>query len=97
MGLTRLMDTDDFTGPVNLGNPDEFTIRELAEMVCELHGDGENIEYHDLPQDDPKWRKPDISLAKEKLGWTPRVPLHHGLKATYNYFQHQAPQNLRLS
>ena len=97
MGLTRLMDTDDFTGPVNLGNPDEFTIRELAEMVCELHGDGENIEYHDLPQDDPKRRKPDISLAKEKLGWTPRVPLHHGLKATYNYFQHQGPQNLRLS
>ena len=86
-GLIKLMGQEETIGPVNLGNPDEFTIRELAEQVCELHNGATEINYHDLPQDDPKRRKPDISLAAEKLRWTPRVPLHHGLKATYEYFK----------
>jgi UDP-glucuronate decarboxylase len=86
-GLIKLMEQEETIGPVNLGNPDEFTIRELAEQVCELHNGATEINYHDLPQDDPKRRKPDISLAAEKLRWTPRVPLHHGLKATYEYFK----------
>ena len=86
-GLIKLMEQEDIVGPVNLGNPDEFTIRELAEQVCELHDGATEINYHELPQDDPKRRKPDISLAAEKLKWKPRVPLHHGLKATYDYFK----------
>lgn len=86
-GLIKLMEQEETVGPVNLGNPDEFTIRELAEQVCELHDGATEINYHDLPQDDPKRRKPDISMAAEKLRWKPRVPLHHGLKATYEYFK----------
>jgi UDP-glucuronate decarboxylase len=86
-GLIKLMEQEETIGPVNLGNPDEFTIRELAEQVCELHDGATEINYHELPQDDPKRRKPDISLAAEKLRWKPRVPLHHGLKATYDYFK----------
>ena len=86
-GLIKLMEQEETVGPVNLGNPDEFTIRELAEQVCELHDGDTEINYHDLPQDDPKRRKPDISLAADKLRWKPRVPLHHGLKATYEYFK----------
>jgi UDP-glucuronate decarboxylase len=86
-GLIKLMEQDETIGPVNLGNPDEFTIRELAEQVCELHDGPTEINYHDLPQDDPKRRKPDISLAAKALHWKPRVPLHHGLKATYEYFK----------
>lgn len=86
-GLIKLMEQDETIGPVNLGNPDEFTIRELAEQVCEMHDGPTEINYHDLPQDDPKRRKPDISLAAKALHWKPRVPLHHGLKATYQYFK----------
>ena len=86
-GLIKLMEQEETVGPVNLGNPDEFTIRELAEQVCELHDGATEINYLELPQDDPKRRKPDISLAAEKLKWKPRVPLHHGLKATYDYFK----------
>lgn len=77
----------DFIGPVNLGNPSEFTIRELAEQVIELTGSRAPIEHKPLPQDDPVQRRPDISLATRQLGWTPKVPLHEGLKRTIAYFE----------
>jgi UDP-glucuronate decarboxylase len=84
----RLMDSaDDFTGPVNLGNPEEFTIRELAEKVIALTGSRSKIVTKPLPSDDPKQRQPDISLAKERLDWTPTVPLEDGLKKTIGYFK----------
>ena len=86
-GMIRMMDQDEFVGPVNLGNPDEFTILELATMVKELAGSGSEITYHPLPQDDPVRRKPDISLAIEKLGWTPTVKLREGLIRTIAYFR----------
>ncbi|WP_300154956.1 UDP-glucuronic acid decarboxylase family protein [Solidesulfovibrio sp.] len=83
----RLMDTpDDFTGPVNTGNPGEFTILELAKLVIEYTGSKSVIDYRPLPQDDPKQRRPDITLAKAKLGWEPKVPLTEGLKKTIAYF-----------
>ncbi|WP_428562218.1 MAG: UDP-glucuronic acid decarboxylase family protein [Solidesulfovibrio sp. DCME] len=83
----RLMDTpDDFTGPVNTGNPGEFTILELAKLVIEYTGSKSVIDYRPLPQDDPKQRRPDITLAKAKLGWEPKVPLSEGLKKTIAYF-----------
>lgn len=83
----RLMDTDDdFTGPVNTGNPGEFTILELAKLVIEYTGSKSVIEFKPLPQDDPKQRRPDITLAKAKLGWEPKVPLAEGLKKTIAYF-----------
>lgn len=96
-GLMKLMQAEDFTGPVNIGNPDEYTIRELAEAVETLHGGNVEIEYRSLPQDDPKRRRPDISLAQEKLKWTPRVPLKHGLRATYEYFRLELRRSLGLS
>jgi UDP-glucuronate decarboxylase len=87
-GLMRLMDTpDEVTGPVNLGNPHEITVRELAERVAALCGKGARIEYLPLPQDDPKRRCPDISLAKRLLGWEPKVPLEEGLRRTVAYFE----------
>jgi len=83
----KLMDSeDDFTGPVNLGNPVEFTIRELAQTVIELTDSRSVIEFRPLPADDPKQRCPDISLAKEKLGWVPAIALREGLKPTIAYF-----------
>jgi UDP-glucuronate decarboxylase len=83
----RLMDTpDDFTGPVNTGNPGEFTILELAKLVIEYTGSKSIIDYRPLPQDDPKQRRPDITLAKAKLGWEPKVALPEGLKKTIEYF-----------
>ncbi|OQX28054.1 MAG: NAD-dependent dehydratase [Desulfobacteraceae bacterium IS3] len=78
---------DDFTGPVNLGNPGEFTILELAEKVIRLTGSRSEIVFRPLPSDDPKQRRPDIRLAKEKLGWEPRIPLEDGLRHTIAYFQ----------
>jgi UDP-glucuronate decarboxylase len=82
-----LMDTpDDFNGPVNTGNPREFTIKELAEKVIELTGSGSKLEYKPLPSDDPAQRQPDISLAKEKLGWEPGIQMEEGLKKTIPYF-----------
>jgi UDP-glucuronate decarboxylase len=84
----RLMDTeDDFAGPVNTGNPREFTIKELAEMVVRLTGSSSELIYKPLPQDDPIQRKPDITLAREKLGWTPEVKLEDGLLKTIAYFK----------
>ena len=86
-GFIRLMRTPkDLTGPVNLGNPTEFTMKELAELVIEMIGSSSTLTYLDLPQDDPKQRQPDISLAKEKLGWEPTVPLREGLRQTIGYF-----------
>ena len=86
-GLIRLMETpNEVTGPVNLGNPVEFTIRQLAELVIELTGASSKIVARPLPQDDPKQRCPDISLAKSLLAWQPTVQLREGLKKTIDYF-----------
>ena len=86
-GMVRLMNTgDDVTGPVNVGNPGEFTIRELAEKVIELTGSKSKLVFKPLPQDDPKQRKPDITLAKKLLNWEPKIPLEEGLKKTIAYF-----------
>jgi UDP-glucuronate decarboxylase len=87
-GLVRLMNSpDDFAGPVNLGNPVEFTILELAEKVIAMTGSKSKISFKPLPSDDPRQRQPDIALAKEKLGWNPDVPLDKGLEKTIEYFQ----------
>jgi len=86
-GFVRLMDTPaDFPGPVNLGNPNEFTIRELADKVIELTGSRSAIVAKPLPSDDPLQRQPNIALAKERLGWTPKVQLDEGLRKTIAYF-----------
>jgi len=88
--LVRLMATpDEFTGPVNTGNPDEFTIRELAEQIIALTGSTSAIETHPLPADDPTQRQPDISLAREILGWEPKINLAEGLRPTVAYFRQQ--------
>ena len=85
--MIRMMATgDDFIGPVNTGNPGEFTMLELAEKVIELTNSKSKIVYCPLPGDDPKQRKPDITLAKEKLDWEPKIPLEEGLKKTIAYF-----------
>jgi len=86
--LVRLMATsDDFTGPVNLGNPEEFTILELARKVIENTGSGSEIVFKPLPSDDPMQRQPDISLARQMLQWEPVVPLNEGLRRTISYFR----------
>jgi UDP-glucuronate decarboxylase len=82
-----MMDSpDEVTGPINMGNPGEFTIRELAETIIQLTGSGSTIEFKPLPSDDPTQRQPDITLAKEKLGWSPGVKLRDGLEKTIPYF-----------
>ena len=87
-GFIRLMAApDDFIGPVNIGNPGEFTIRELAELVIELTGAKSKLVQRPLPADDPTRRRPDITLAKEKLGWEPKVPLREGLAETIKWFR----------
>lgn len=87
-GIRRMMACEDFTGPVNLGNPGEFTIKDLAEKLVELTGSSSKIIYMPLPSDDPLQRKPDISLAKEKLNdWQPQISLEDGLKRTIKYFK----------
>lgn len=86
-GFLRMMDCDDFTGPVNLGNPGEFTIRELAEKVLAQVGGPSQLIEKPLPADDPKQRQPDITVAKAKLGWSPKVPLDEGLPPTIAYFR----------
>jgi UDP-glucuronate decarboxylase len=87
-GMIRLMESDkDFTGPCNIGNPGEFTMLELAEKVIKLTGSKSEITFKPLPQDDPKQRKPDISLAKEKLGWEPKIALDEGLVKTVECFR----------
>lgn len=86
-GLLRLMAQDASVGPVNLGNPAEFTIRELAELVLRLTGSKSRLEYRPLPQDDPAQRQPDIARARELLDWQPTVALEDGLKETIAYFR----------
>ncbi|MCI4643304.1 MAG: SDR family oxidoreductase [Hyphomonadaceae bacterium] len=86
-GLIKLMDSPaEFTGPVNLGNPSEMTIKALAETIVEIVGAGSAVEYRDLPSDDPKQRQPDITLARAKLDWAPSVALRSGLEKTIAYF-----------
>jgi UDP-glucuronate decarboxylase len=86
LGMIGMMDTDDFHGPVNLGNPGEFTIKQLAELVIELTGSKSELVYRPLPEDDPVRRKPNIALAQEKLGWEPAIPLKEGLQRSIDYF-----------
>lgn len=86
-GFVRLMESPaDLTGPVNLGNPSEFSIRELAEIVIDLTGSRSKLTFVALPQDDPKQRRPDITLARERLDWAPKVQLKDGLRETIGYF-----------
>ncbi|MBR3663292.1 MAG: SDR family oxidoreductase [Desulfovibrio sp.] len=86
--MIRFMATDEsLTGPINMGNPDEFTILELAQKVLQFTGSSSVIDYRPLPGDDPKQRRPDISLAKQHLGWQPIISLDEGLKKTISYFQ----------
>ncbi|MDZ7739856.1 MAG: UDP-glucuronic acid decarboxylase family protein [Bacteroidales bacterium] len=88
VALKTLMQTEDsFTGPVNLGNPREITIKEMAELIIKMTGSKSKISYKPLPQDDPLQRQPDISLAREKLGWEPTCDLEEGLSKTINYFK----------
>jgi UDP-glucuronate decarboxylase len=87
-GLMKLMNSsEELTGPINLGNPDEFTIRQLAAEVIRLTGSQSELVTMPLPGDDPTQRKPDISLAKEQLGWVPKVALTEGLGRTIPYFR----------
>ena len=87
-GMIRMMNTEDeFTGPVNLGNPNEFPILELAERIIRMTGSSSRIVFKQLPDDDPKQRQPDITLAKEKLGWQPTIELEDGLKYMIEYFK----------
>jgi UDP-glucuronate decarboxylase len=99
-GLLRLMETpDEVTGPINLGNPVEFTIRQLAETVISLTGSSSKIAHRPLPEDDPRQRCPDIGLAQNLLGWAPRVQLRDGLTKTIEYFERllrQVPRDERL-
>ena len=81
------MTPDDFAGPVNIGNPGEFTIRELAELVLELTGSRSKLVFRPLPADDPRQRKPDIGLARQMLDWAPQVALRDGLTETIAYFR----------
>ncbi|NOY45018.1 MAG: SDR family oxidoreductase [Deltaproteobacteria bacterium] len=92
-GLIRLMEQDGLVGPVNLGNPEEFTILELAELVREMTGSRAEIRFLPLPADDPVQRRPDIALARERLGWEPKVPLREGLRRTIDYFDDWLREN----
>lgn len=85
--LLKLMNSEDgFTGPVNLGNPSEVTIRELAEKVIDLTNSQSKLYFQSLPEDDPKHRKPEVTLAQEKLVWQPKISLNEGLSRTVKYF-----------
>jgi len=86
-GMYKMINQDSFTGPFNLGNPEEFTINELAEKIIKLTGSSSRLVYNSLPEDDPKMRRPDITLAKEKLNWIPIIPLEEGLIKTIEYFK----------
>lgn len=86
--LIRMMATsEEVTGPINIGNPDEFTIKELAELVIDITGSHSKLVYETLPSDDPKQRRPDIAKARAELAWHPRTPLRHGLLRTISYFE----------
>ena len=87
-GMVRMMNTEDsFIGPVNIGNPGEFTMLGLAEKIIDLTNSKSKLVFMPLPKDDPKQRKPDITLAKEKLDWEPKIKLEEGLKRTIQYFE----------
>jgi len=88
-GILKMIENEnDFPGPVNLGNPDEFSVKELAEKIIQMLPESKSkIVYRDLPKDDPRQRKPDITLAKEQLNWEPKVKLEEGLKKTIDYFR----------
>lgn len=86
-GMVSMMKSDNFTGPVNIGNPFEFTMLQLAEKVIELTNSRSSIKFMPLPEDDPKQRQPNIDLAQQALGWTPKIQLEEGLRKTINYFQ----------
>ena len=86
-GFLRLMDTEGLTGPINIGNPGEFTMLELAELILKQVGGSSKLTYHPLPGDDPLQRQPDITQAREKLGWEPKVALEEGLARTIDYFR----------
>jgi UDP-glucuronate decarboxylase len=86
-GMVRMMEAEGVTGPVNLGNPEEYTVGQLARLVLELTGSRSEIVYRPLPEDDPQQRRPDISLARDRLGWHPTVAVEDGLRATIEYFR----------
>lgn len=92
-GMMAMMECEDFIGPVNLGNPDEFSILEFAKIILRLTKSKSKIDHQPLPADDPVQRKPDINLARDKLNWKPEVPLQEGLKRTIEYFR----QKLKLN
>jgi len=93
-GMVRLMNSEKgFTGPVNIGNPKEFTMLELAEKIIELTESKSKLIFHDLPEDDPMQRQPIIELAKNKLGWEPKIQVEEGLKTTIEYFRNLGSQN----
>jgi UDP-glucuronate decarboxylase len=98
-GFLRVMETeDDVTGPINIGNPDEFTMLELAEAVLKLTSSKSKLVFKPLPADDPRQRRPDIALARKKLQWSPKVPLEEGLRRTIAYFRsvlHQPTSRIR--
>ncbi|MCX7621313.1 MAG: GDP-mannose 4,6-dehydratase, partial [Acidimicrobiales bacterium] len=85
-GILRLLDSD-ITRPVNIGNPDEFTMLELAQLVLELTGSESELQFESLPVDDPKMRQPDITVARTELGWEPHIDLRRGLELTIPYFR----------
>ena len=94
MRMIKMMATpNNFIGPVNIGNPNEFTILELAETVIKLTNSKSKLIFKPLPMDDPQQRRPDISLAKEKLNWSPKIELEEGLKKTINYFENLIRKN----
>jgi UDP-glucuronate decarboxylase len=88
-GMARMMDAENFTGPVNLGNPEEYTILELAQKIIFMTGSKSKISYKPLPSDDPTQRQPDITLAGKKLGWKPTVSVTNGLQKTIEYFKNE--------
>ncbi|MCF8065342.1 MAG: SDR family oxidoreductase [Desulfarculaceae bacterium] len=92
-GMIAMMESQEFIGPVNLGNPSEFTMLELAEKVIKLSGSSSPLDYKPLPPDDPTQRRPNISLAQEKLGWSPTVELEQGLVPTLDYFRSALAQD----
>jgi UDP-glucuronate decarboxylase len=96
-GMIRMMNSrDEFTGPVNIGNPEEFTIRELAEEILRQTGSKSKLVFEPLPQDDPKQRKPDIALARKELGWEPKVKLRAGIEKTIAYFKQLLDQGMTI-
>lgn len=95
-GIYRLL-LSDYPDPVNIGNPDEITIKDFAEEILKLTGTEQKVVYKELPEDDPLKRQPDISRAKEVLGWEPNVSRSEGMKITYNYFKNLSPEELEKS